>query len=186
MHRPSAIWYLIGVLVIIGGLVASIAGALHEMSGLESAFVRFVMPGATDLHINKPGPYVVYYEYKSVIDGEIFSSADSTDIQCSITGKSGEAVTIEPSALSAEYEFAGRAGKSIAQFTAPRAGAYLMTCSYPKGSGPRIAVAVAPSGMDLVAALFKWLAVAFICLAAGMVILIVTVIRRAGPARPAP
>ncbi len=132
---------------------------------------------------------MVYYERKSTVDGEPFATAATTDIKCAVTSKqSGSALALEPPALDAEYDFGGRSGKAIEQFLAPQVGTYVMTCGYPGGKGARIALAIAPPvAPDLAAALLKWLAVSFACLGAGMVVLIVTLVRRAGPPpRPTP
>jgi hypothetical protein len=189
MHKPSGLWYALGALIIIGGLVASVNGALRDVAALQADFVRFIAPGTTDLHVRTPGQYVVYYERKSVVEGDSFATAPTTDIKCAVTSKqSGSAVALEPPTLDAEYDFGGKAGKAIEQFFAPQMGTYVITCGYPGGKGARIALAIAPPvAPDLASALLKWLAISFACIGIGMVVLIVTLVRRAGPPpRPTP
>lgn len=183
MNRPTAMWYAIGALVIIGGVVWSVVGAVRDVSGVTNTFVRFVVPGSTDLRIKQPGAYTLYYEYRSVLDGEIFATGYNTDIKCTLISNASRApISIEPALFRAEYEFGGRAGKSIAQFTAPTADTYVLNCAYPVGTGERIVLAVAPPfAGGLMGSLLKWLAIALLSFAAGMAILIVTLVRRAGP-----
>jgi hypothetical protein len=184
MDRPAAIWYAIGALIIITGMVAALVGALHDVSGLDSKFTRFAMPGSVDLHIVEPGQYVIYYEHRSVVDGEIFQTPSVTDIKCSVTNRSGEAVAINPTAYTATYTLGGREGTTLAEFSVPSPGTYVISCAYPSGKGTRVALAVAPSiAGDTLAKMFKWVALALGSLGVGLVVLIVTVVRRAGPLR---
>ena len=192
MRGNDALWYLLGVLIIIGGLTTSIVGAVHDAGRLVDAVghvPRFVVPGSENITITKPGTYVLYYEYKSVLDGEIFSTAQETDIKCTATHlRTGEDVPIEPVRLSAQYEIGGRAGKAVAQFSATEIGTYVLNCAHPDNVGPRIVLAVAPplSG-DWLVSIFKWLAIVFGSFALGLVILIVTLVRRAATlTRPVP
>jgi hypothetical protein len=184
MRGNDAFWYLLGVLIIIGGLVAGIVGAIHDVGRLVEAVghvARFVVPGSENVTISKPGTYVLYYEYKSVLDGEIFSTSQETDVKCTATRfRTGEDVPIEPVRLTAQYEINGRAGKAIAQFTATDSGTYILSCAHPDNAGPRIVLAVAPplTG-DWLVSMFKWLAIVFGSFALGLVILIVTLVRRA-------
>lgn len=181
MRKPGAIWFAIGSLVIIAGMVGAFAGALHDVEGLGAKFTRFAMPGSIDLRIAQPGPYVLYYEHRSVIDGEIFQTPELTDIKCSVTSRTGDPVAINPTALNMTYAFGGREGSALAEFAVPTPGTYVITCAYPSGKGSRIALAVAPSfGGEPLAALFKWAALALGSLGLGLAILIVTLIRRAG------
>jgi len=188
----DALWYLLGVLIIIGGLIAGIVGAIRDVGRLVDAVghvARFVVPGSENVTITKPGTYVLYYEYKSVLDNEIFSTSQETDVKC--TAKrltSGEDVPIEPVRLSAQYEINGRAGKAIAEFTASDIGTYVLTCAHPDNTGPRIVLAVAPPVTgDWLVSIFKWLAIVFGSFALGLVILIVTLVRRAATlSRPIP
>jgi len=184
VDRPSAIWYAIGALIIITGMVGAILGAVHDVSKVESKFTRFAMPGAVDLHIAQPGPYVLYYEHRSVVDGEIFQTSSVTDIKCTITSRSGDTVPINPTEFTTTYAFGGREGTALAEFTVPTTGTYVIACAYPSGKGSRIALAIAPSLVgETAASLFKWAALALGSLGIGLAILIVTLVRRAGPAQ---
>ena len=184
MRGHDATWYLVGVLIIIGGTAAGIIGAFNDVGGLVHSverFSRFAVPGSENVTVTKPGTYVVYYEYKSVLDGEIFSTAEQTDVICSATRLlSGVEIPIEPASLSAQYQAGGRAGKAIAQFTAPEIGTYVLTCAHPGNAGPRIVLAIGqPLVGDWLVSIFKWVALAFGSLALGMIVLIVTLVRRA-------
>ncbi|HME82252.1 MAG TPA: hypothetical protein VKF82_09265 [Candidatus Eremiobacteraceae bacterium] len=178
----SALWYGVGALVIVAGMIASVFGALGDFKSLQTAFARVVVPGSDELHLSKPGTYVIYYEYRSDINGEIFETPETTDIKCSIVSRTGRTIEIVPASLNAEYDFGGRAGKAIAQFVAPDAGMYVINCDYAGGKGTRIALAIAPPvAAGFIASFFKWLALAFASLGFGLIILIVTLVRRAGP-----
>jgi hypothetical protein len=184
MDRPSAIWYAIGALIIIVGMVGAVLGAVRVVSGLDAKFMRFAMPGSADLHIMQPGPYVLYYEHRSVVDGEIFQTPEVTDIKCTVTSRAGESVPLNPTVFTTSYALGGREGTALAEFTVPTSGTYTITCAYPGGKGNRIALAIAPSvGGETLASLFKWAALALGSLGLGLAVLIFTLVRRAGPVR---
>jgi len=180
MNRRGAVWYALGSLIIIAGMAGAIAGALRDMSGLDSKFTRFAMPGSVRLTLAQPGTYAIYYERRSVINGVTFQTPQTTDIKCNITSRSGEKIEINPSVLgSATYTFEGREGTTLAEFTVPTAGTYEVACAYPSGTGARIALAIAPSlGGEPLAALFKWFALAVGSLGLGLSIFIVALMRR--------
>jgi hypothetical protein len=179
VDKQSSIWYAIGALIIIGGMVGAVVGAIHAVSGLESKFTRFAMPGSVDLHLAQPGQYVIYYEHRSVVDGEIFQTPEVTDIKCAVTSPSGEAVEINPTGFTATYSLSGREGTTLAQFSVSSAGTYRIKCAYPNGKGTRIALAVAPLGDATASSLLVWAALALGSLGLGLAVLITTLVLRA-------
>lgn len=187
MKTTAPLWYSIGALVIIVGMTASVIGVINDFRTLETAFVRFVAPGSSTLDLTKPGLYEIYYEYRSVVNGEIFDTAETTNIKCTIRGRDGRLLQIASAGLTAEYDFGGHAGKAVAQFSVPAPGSYVIDCRHPDAKGERIALAIAPLvAADFFISLLKWLAVAFASIGIGLVILIVTLVRRAVPTRPVP
>ena len=183
MRKRGAVWYAVGSAIIIAGLAGAIAGAQRDVSGLDSKFTRFAMPGSVQLTLAQPGTYAIYSERRTVGKGERSQPPENTDIKCGITSRSGEKVEMNPSVLGpATYTFEGREYTALAEFSAPVAGTYAIACAYPNGTGTRIALAVAPSlGGEPLAALFKWLALAIGSLGVGLSIFIVALMRRADP-----
>jgi hypothetical protein len=187
MKTTAPVWYTIGALVIIVGLTTSVIGVINDFRTLETAFVRFVAPGSSRLDLTKPGLYEIYYEYRSEVNGEIFDTAETTDVKCTIKGRDGRFLEIASAGLTAEYDFGRHAGKAVAQFSVPAPGTYVIDCRHPDGKGERIALAIAPLvAADFFISLLKWLSLAFATIGIGLVILIVTLVRRAVPTRPAP
>lgn len=185
MNSRGSIWYAIGVLIIIVGMTVSVLGAINDAKALQTEFTRFVAPGSKALQLAKPGPYVIYYEYRGAVNGQGVDTAETTDIQCSVTSRDGRGLEVAPATLNAEYDFGGR--KAVAQFAVPQAGTYIISCQHPSGRGESIAMAVAPIvAVESIASLFKWLAVALGSIGLGLVVLIVTLVRRAPPTRPVP
>lgn len=183
----GAIWYAVGAAVMIVGVGYAVATTIGDFKAMQDAFQRFVVPGTNDLHIVKAGRYVIYYEYRSIVDGEAFATPESTDITCTLADSEGRAVPLVPTALNGEYAFNGHAGRAIDQFDAAQTGTYVISCQHPGGKGERIALAVAPPVViDFIGTFFKRVALAFLSLGLGLAILIVTLIRRAGaaPKRP--
>lgn len=185
--KAAAFWYAVGALIVIVGLTVSVIGVLRDFKSLQTTFIRFVVPGSSALRLGAPGPYVIYYEHRSVVNGETFDTPDLTDIKCSVTSRDGRELEVAPFALTAEYDFGGHAGKAVAQFAVSAAGTYIISCQHPGGKRDRIVLAVAPPlAIDFGASLLRWLALAFGSIGLGLVVLIVTLVRRAVPTRPAP
>jgi hypothetical protein len=186
MKTTAPVWYTIGALVIIVGMTTSVIGVINDFRTLETAFIRFVAPGSSRLDLTKPGLYEIYYEYRSEVNGEIFDTAETTDVKCTIKGR-GRPLEIASAGLTAEYDFGRHAGKAVAQFSVPAPGTYVIDCRHPDGKGERIALAIAPLvAADFFISLLKWLSLAFATIGIGLVILIVTLVRRALPTRPVP
>ena len=183
--RTTALWYAIGVLVMVGGVAAAVAGSIAQLKSLEASFIRFIVPGVYDLQVAQPRSYMLYYEYHTVVNGHVFDTSESTDITCKVVDPSGHPVGVTPSALDTGYEFSGHAGKAIGQFTADRTGKYVITCAHESGTGDRVALAVAPPlGGSFASSILKLVGLAFASIGAGLAILIAALVTRPHPKRP--
>jgi hypothetical protein len=149
--RPGAFWYVVALVILASGVTWSAFGFVGDVKfAMSNALTRSVMPGTMQLQLTKAGQYTIYYEYQSVLNGEMFNTGESTDIQCTVQSPSGSKVPIQDANFGATYTIGSRAGKSLAAFSAAAPGSYALACAYPRGSGPRIVLAV---GQDFAAVL---------------------------------
>ncbi|MBV8172492.1 MAG: hypothetical protein JO219_11240 [Candidatus Eremiobacteraeota bacterium] len=183
--RTTALWYALGVLVMVGGVAAAVAGTIDQLKRLEASFVRFVVPGAYDMQVAQSGQYVLYYEYETAVNGESFQTPESTDITCRVADPGGKPLQVVPATFETEYAFGGHTGRAIGQFLAAAPGVYVITCAHGSGKGEREALAVAPPlAGGFAAAVLKLIALAFVSVGAGLTILIAALVMRPHAKRP--
>ena len=68
--RPGRIWYLVPVLLILGGIAWVVFGFVSLSSKVDS-FARVPLPGGGTVALNHSGGYVVYYEGPGAVSGQI-------------------------------------------------------------------------------------------------------------------
>lgn len=138
--RPSRWWYLIGVAVIVLGLAA-----ISLYLDLRLPDIRFVAPNTCQVELASARDYVVYYEYRSVVDGRAFqTSVDLPPISLSLTSPdTGNAVELRPPQGTFEYTVLRRSGRAILEFTLDKPGTYLFAARYNEGAtGPDVVFAI--------------------------------------------
>jgi hypothetical protein len=68
--RPGRIWYLVPVLLIVGGIASVVFGFVSLSSKIDS-FARLSLPAGGNVTLNHSGGYVVYYEGPGADSGQI-------------------------------------------------------------------------------------------------------------------
>jgi hypothetical protein len=68
--RPGRIWYLVPVLLILGG-IASVVFGFVSLSSTVDSFARVPLPAGGTITLNHSGGYVVYYEGPGASSGQI-------------------------------------------------------------------------------------------------------------------
>src|SRR5207244_707906 len=68
--RPGRIWYLVALLVFLGGVAWLVAGLLSLSSHIDS-FPRVPIPAGGQISLDHSGGYVVYYEGPGAQSGHI-------------------------------------------------------------------------------------------------------------------
>lgn len=125
---PSVAWYPIGGVLFIAAVVAAIVvlatGLVHVFDTVDQ-FERIVAPGSGDITIRRPGTFVIYYEYKSRLNGEtIDAPRDEPRATVFLTGPDGQAVGLRSFTTVATYEVGDHSGVAEQKFDAPTAGTY--------------------------------------------------------------
>jgi hypothetical protein len=68
--RPGRIWYLVGLVVFLGGVVWLVVGLASVFSHVDS-FARVAIPAGGQVSLDHSGGYVIYYEGPGAQSGQI-------------------------------------------------------------------------------------------------------------------
>jgi len=141
---PSYRFYLIGGAVALAGFVVAVAaGFLGGMLGFTlrvGSLPRAVMPGTVQFDL-PAGNYTGYYEARSQINGRRYLSG-SLDLDCWLTGPSGEPIQLRSSAATFTYSTPSYSGQSTFVFRAPQDGRYTFTCDSQQPNHGPVVIAV--------------------------------------------
>lgn len=206
--KPSGWFYVLGLAVFLFGCVAAVAlfsvgmvgtvGSAVDVDRLIGDFDRVVVPGSVDLALDKAGTYLVFYEYRSVVDGVPYNSSRSRPrLNCELRNKASSAPVslYDAWVQDSNYELPSRSGTLLLWFDVDKPGAYVLSCQYAGGGdSPKAVLAIGtnllPSVIGLAASLATGLLgpVLLICgatLVAGLIVIIVAVLRHQSARRVA-
>lgn len=127
---PSKKLYgLAAIILIIGNIFLLMA--LYFSFIDENREFRFTLPGQTELESLEKGKYTIFYEYKSVIDGRVYSTTQNlSGLMISVQEKNtGEEIPLE-SKSTATYSINGREAVSVLTFNIENPGDYILTGWY--------------------------------------------------------
>jgi hypothetical protein len=131
--RPGRIWYLVAVLVFVGGAAWLTAGLLSLVSQIDS-FPRAPVPQGGQVSLDHSGGYVVYYEGPGAQSGHI----PSFQVRV-IPASPGAAVrSLVPYTTSVTYGFGSHQGRAVLTLQVDRPGRFTVETpgqpSLPAGS----------------------------------------------------
>jgi hypothetical protein len=182
--RPSGWIYVVAVMIPVFGCLIAIALVYRWFPGLPGTLesemnlhdlTQVVVPGSKDITFTESGAYAIYYEYRSVVDGVVYTSGETPPaLVCTLTSKvTGADVGVVPDYVETNtYSTKGRerVGVLIRSITIDEPGTYTFSCRYADGgSQPEIALAVGPNFMW---EFFGVAARTIVTAAAGMVVLL--------------
>ena len=181
--RPSAIGYWIGGAVIVVGVIAAViwfAVAIGGIVGAVSDYPRFSAPGSRDVTLD-PGTYKVFVEYPGASSAAFSQVLDPT---VTVANLQGRRIIVLPDS-SETYSWNGHEGHSIGRFTVSEAGIYTVRASDPSGESnltPSYRSMQVAVGKGLTASalapIFGAVAVGGLSVLIGLVLIIVTGVRR--------
>jgi hypothetical protein len=153
----------------------------HGIMHLTDSVTQIVVPGSKELNLQR-GRYSVFLEEQSIVNGKIYSTAQSIDgLACRVSSvQNGAAVTIEKAGTSVSYSVNGRSGHSVLEFQIQQDGRYAFACVYGENSkGPEVVVAVGSGvGEAIFRAVMGSLGALFGGCGAGLIVVLVVVFKR--------
>jgi hypothetical protein len=158
--RPSGRYYGLAALMPVLGCLIAMVMAYQWFPGLPGTWqakmslenlTQVVIPGSQDITFAKRGAYAVYYEYRSIVDGIVYTSNDTPPaLVCSlISVATGDEVEVVPDYVKTNTystKDRERVGVLIRSITIDKPGTYTFSCRYADGrSQPGIVLAVGPN-----------------------------------------
>jgi len=157
--KPTRWFYVLAILIPIFACfgtafvvylnVPELPGALDAI-GVKN-LTQVVVPGSADVSFPQKGAYAVYYEYRSVIDGESYVREEYPPMmRCELRSKAtGKAVKLQPTNVKGNVYVThnpNRAGVMYKQISIDQPGIYAFSCQYTDGETiPKSVMAVGPN-----------------------------------------
>jgi hypothetical protein len=173
-RRPSRAWYWVAVAAVLLGVAAGATwGALATLRTHDRAeeLTRTSLPGRLAVAATAGTSKLVFFE------GEGKPSPEALGL--SVTGPDGSRVPVQTYDLRMEYEIAGWMGTPVASFSAPGTGTYTVSARSSYGGGD---ISVGDNFLRAqVVNLIGALALIWLSITAGLVIVVVVIVRRSRP-----
>ena len=126
--RPARFWYIVAILLF---AVPMIVGAIRMAGAVNSIFsggTQLMVPGETDLQINKPGTYIIYYETSLfTLPNMVHNQLGQTFGMAFMDLVTGEELALKPPEFPISHEHGTTALQGIAQVQFDTLGAYSAT-----------------------------------------------------------
>jgi len=74
---PSRFWYLVSVILILGGLALAIGPTVSVIMH-RSPPVQFVAPGTKEINVVEPGTYTLWNDYEAIFQGRSYSTPSNS------------------------------------------------------------------------------------------------------------
>jgi hypothetical protein len=177
----SPIWFVVAGLIALAGFAGALFYLMPRLAEADARMMRVVVPGDAMLLFDKPGPYMIYHEKRSMVDGRYYASDTVDGLQLGLTSDAtGAQVKLVEPRTSTSYTIGNRSGTSIYAFTLDRPGRYRLAANLAGGRGDPKAVLAIGQGMfgALLGTIFATIGIAFAGLAAAGAIVFVVLWRR--------
>jgi hypothetical protein len=170
-RRPSHAWYWVAAAVVLLGVAAGVAwgtvATLHTHQQAQD-LPRTGLPGRLEVATTAGTSTIIFFE------GE--GKPSPAELGLTVTGPNGSQVPVRPYDLRMDYEIGGWTGTPVASFSAPDTGTYVVAAQKTSGAGEIAAGAnfVRAQALNIVGAL----ALISASIALGLVMVVVTIVRR--------
>lgn len=173
------VWFVVAGVLAVAGVVGGLAYMAPRLAAADKETIRVIVPGSAVIELDQPGRYIIFHEYRSVVDGRLYESRSVDGLQVTLEAEgSGAPVPLIPPGMSSQYEFGNRAGRSWLAFDIDRPGRFRLKASLANGATePRQVLAIS---RGLIAGMFglilTTMGIAFIGLGLAALIVIVVLV----------
>jgi len=178
--RPGRIWYLVPLLVLLGG-VAWLVSGLVSLGSHVDAFPRVAIPAGGQVSLSHSGGYVVYYEGPGAQSGQI----PAFRVQVIPAAAPAAVQSLAPYTTSVTYAFGSRQGRAVLTLQVRHPGRFRVetpgASGLPAGSDLAFGDSIA-GGITVTAVLSGLLMFAGL---AGLIVIFVIRVAKTRRARPA-
>ncbi len=179
--KPSKIFYVVsGVILVIGIILFVIILISGIFSSVDKINNRVIVPGTKMVELKETGKYIIYFEYRSVIDGKVFETNNISGLMCSLRNtETGGFIKLDNPSLDSNYSFSAREGKSIFEFAINETGKYELKAWYKTGEGEEAVLAIGKGfGIELARTIILSIGTLFVSFGISIAIFIVTLVKR--------
>jgi hypothetical protein len=126
--KSSVGGYVVGALLILGGVVWFVFGLFGDISSITDGMVPLEGPGVFDVELQERGTWTVFHEHRTVIDGKSLSSEPYPDgLEFRLESAEGQGVNVRAASSNGTYSFGSREGSSMFEFDVHTPGAYVVS-----------------------------------------------------------
>jgi hypothetical protein len=177
---PSTAWYWIGAFVMAVGIIGGVVWlsvSIATIVGRPNNYERINVPGERTLNFTEAGTFNLYAETSNPV--YYYDSLVEPDVD--VVGPDGNRVGTNIASTTETYDIGGRYGEKFATVDIPEPGNYVVSVTAGRGDGVkpvRIAVGQSIAGADDARAIIGAVLVAIVGFFGGLIILIVTGVKR--------
>jgi hypothetical protein len=185
----SSVWFVVAGVIAVAGFAAAVIYLVPRLAAADAGMMRVVVPGDALLVFDKPGPYMIYHEKKSTVDGRYYASENVDGLGLGLTAdETGAHVRLVEPKMATSYSIGNRSGSSIYAFTLDRPGRYRLSANLASGRGdPKAVLAIGQGTVGaMLATIFGAIAIAFAGLGIGAAIVFTVLWQRTKARRLAP
>lgn len=174
---------LIGCSIATGVVVG--ARVVDRIRDLDDALPQVLGPGDARVRVGTPGRQTIFLETRTTYRGRTYSTGDVSGLQIVVHDPAGRSVRVRSASSNTTYDVGGRSGRSIAAFSAPRAGSYDVETT--ADTDTRFVLAIGRLDvLSLVGLILGGVAIAGFTFLAGVTLIVLTIMdrRKRGSAAP--
>jgi hypothetical protein len=180
---------VLGIILLVAAAGCAVIAVFGFVKMFKELPAPLLMPGTQSIQVAAPGPQMIAYESQSVVGGQAIVSPQPTpSIQVTVVGPNEQPIAVRDS-TGYTYNVGSRVGAALFEFTADQPGRYEITATAlgPGGDQPFV-LAVGPHRFwPMFAQIFSGMCGTFVFAVAGVVVLIVALVRHLrGRREPAP
>jgi hypothetical protein len=95
-HVPGRVWYFIAALIFLAGLAAMLTLMVEQLSGIGSRMIQVIVPGQSELTLDKAGTYTIFHEYRSTVGTRVFAVETVSGLSVTVRSKAtGEDILLQ-------------------------------------------------------------------------------------------
>ncbi len=139
--RPARFWYGVAVLVFLIPMIAGGVAMFKAFKSYLSGGTPLMVPGETDIQVNKPGTYVIFYETSMFTLANIVNNRLGRDFGIAVMDiATGEDLKLQPAGYNATEELGTTVRQALAEVQFNSVGFYSATVAGQIPAGDRLIV----------------------------------------------
>ena len=136
--HPKRFWYVVAILLFSVPMIAGVINIFTTIDSYLSGGMQLMVPGETDIQINKPGTYLIYYETSAFTGRNIANTQLGRDFGIAIMDlASGEELQLKPAEFPITEELGATVRQALAEVQFDTLGSYSVAIAgeIPSGDG---------------------------------------------------